>query len=470
MATAPAIDQASKPIPDVDGLPLLGNTLEMARDPAAFFLRGYRDYGPVYRVNVFGRKQYVIAGPEAGKFMNTKAARHGLRSKEFWDEFVEHYGASKTLTQVDGEEHVQLRAIMRDGFSRKAMAGRYHELTAIADESIANRWLGKDKVPVVEAWQYMIVQMLGEVMTGKAPMDYVRDIRVNILYILNVLVTGVRPRFFLKFPEFKRASARNDELGREMVEEFLAHADAGTLPDNLLGDIIRAHKEHPDLVQERDLRVLLTGPYVAGLDTVANTLGAAVYGILKTPGVLEKVHAEADALFAKGMVTEADVLGMSYTQNSLKEAMRLWPIAVAQMRTTNHDLEFEGYTIPADEKIFIGTSVPHFMEEFFPDPYKFDPDRYDERQHLKPGAYAPFGRGTHTCLGQSLAEVLMGICTARLFHRLDLALESPDYVLKTKSAPTPGPAMSFKVKVLGERRPAAKLAPEVIEEKTGEAA
>ena len=464
MATAPAIDSASKPIPDAGGLPFIGNTLEMARDPAAFFVRCYRDYGPVYRVNVFGRKQYVIAGPEAGKFMNSKKARLGLRSKEFWDDFVKHYGASKTLTQVDGEEHVQLRAIMRDGFSRKAMAGRYHELAAIADESIGKRWPAGETVPVVENLQYMIVQMLGEVMTGNAPMEYVRDIRVNILYILNVLVTGVRPGFFLKFPEFRKASKRVDELGRDMVEEFLAHADAGTLPDNLLGDIIRAHKEHPDLVQERDLRVLLTGPYVAGLDTVANTLAAAVYGILKTPGVLAKVQAEADALFAKDTVTEADVLGLDYIQNCLKEAMRLWPIAVAQMRTTNHDLEFEGYTIPANEKIFIGTSVPHFMEEFFPDPMAFDPSRYDRREHLKPGAYAPFGRGTHTCLGQSLAEVLMGICTARLFHRLDLALESPDYVLKTKSAPTPGPAMSFSVKVLGERRPPKVHTPEHKEE------
>ena len=464
MASAAKIEPQGKPIPDVGGLPLIGNTVEMARDPAAFFARCYRDYGPVYRVNVFGKKSYVIAGPEAGKFMNSKAARLGLRSKEFWDDFVKHFGASKTLTQIDGEEHKQLRAIMRDGFSRGAMAGRYHELSAIADDSIGKRWPTGESVPVVEAWQYMIVQMLGEVMTGNAPMEYVRDIRVNILYILNVLVTGVRPGFFLKFPEFKKASERVDELGRGMVEEFLAHADAGTLPDNLLGDIIRAHKEHPDLIQERDLGLLLTGPYVAGLDTVANTLGAVVYGVLKTPGVLEKVQAEADALFAKDTVTEADVLGLDYIQACLKEAMRLWPIAVAQMRTTNHDLEFEGFTIPANEKIFIGTSVPHFMEEYFPDPMKFDPQRYDRREHLKPGAYAPFGRGTHSCLGQSLAEVLMGICTARLFHRLNLELESPDYVLKTKSAPTPGPAMSFKVKVLGERKPPNTLKAEVIED------
>ena len=45
----------------------------------------------------------------------------------------------------------------------------------------------------------------------------------------------------------------------------------------------------------------------------------------------------------------------------------------------------------------------------------------------------------------------MAVAMARVFHRYDLALEHPDYVLKTKTAPTPGPANSFKVKITGER-------------------
>ena len=460
------IETKPKKIPAVKGIPLVGNTMEMAKDPAAFFLRAYREYGPVYRVNVFGRKQYVIAGTEAAKLMSTKKGRDGLRSKEFWQDFVDHYGASKTLTQIDGEEHRKMRGIMRKGFSREAAAGKYHQLTDIADKSIVRDWKTGESVPVVEAFQYMIVQMIGEMMTGEAPLEYVKDIRTNILFLLNVLVTRVRPKVFLKSPKFKKASKRMDELGEKMVAQFQAYADSGELPDNLLGDVFQAHIDDPEFVQARDLGVLLTGPYVAGLDTVANTVAATTYGILKTPGVLEKVQAEADALYAKDTVTEADIRGLDYIQGCLKEGMRLWPIAVAQMRTTNHDIEFEGHIIPKDEMIFIGTSVPHFMEEYFPNPTKFDPERFNDerREHMKPGVYAPFGRGPHSCLGQNLAEVLMGVLMARLFHRLNLSLDPPDYVLKTKTAPTPGPAMSFAVKVVGERNPAKQLIPEVLED------
>jgi len=459
------LESEDKDIPAVKGIPFIGNTVEMAKDPAAFFVRAYRDYGPVYQVNVFGRKQYVIAGVEAAKLMSTKKGREGLRSKEFWDDFVEHYGASKTLTQIDGEDHRRMRGIMRKGFSREAAAGQYHELTHIADKSIVRDWKQGETIPVIEAYQYMIVQMIGEMMSGEAPLEYVKDIRTNILFLLNVLVARVRPKFYLKSPKFKKASKRVEELGDKMVAQFKAYAETGDLPDNLLGDVYQAHIDDPEFVQARDLSVLLTGPYVAGLDTVANTVAAATYGILKTPGVLEKVQAEADALYAKDTITEADIRGLNYIQGCLKEAMRIWPIAVAQMRTTNHDLEFEGHVIPKDELIFIGTSVPHFMEEYFPDPFKFDPERFNDerREHMKPGVYAPFGRGPHSCLGQNLAEVLMGVIMARVFYRLDLSLDPVDYTLKTKSAPTPGPAMSFSIKVVGERHPAKTHTPELLE-------
>src|SRR3546814_12017108 len=62
-------------------------------------------------------------------------------------------------------------------------------------------------------------------------------------------------------------------------------------------------------------------------------------------------------------------------------------------------------------------------------------------EHMQPGVYSPYGRGPHTCLGKSLAEIQIALSMARLFYKLDLELESPNYVLKTKTAPTPGPAM-----------------------------
>src|SRR3546814_1238865 len=99
-----------------------------------------------------------------------------------------------------------------------------------------------------------------------------------------------------------------------------------------------AHIETPDVMPASDLIVSLTGPYVAGLDTVANTTAAITYTVLKHPEVLKRVHEEVDALFASGTIDEEDLLKrIPSLQGAIMETMRLYPIAVAQMRTATKD-------------------------------------------------------------------------------------------------------------------------------------
>jgi cytochrome P450 len=161
-----------------------------------------------------------------------------------------------------------------------------------------------------------------------------------------------------------------------------------------------------------------------------------------------------DALFAAGEMDEEDLLKKLPALNgAIMETMRLYPIAVAQMRAATKDFVFEGHQIYEGEMIYVGTSVPHFMDEYWPDARTFDIDRFQKprAEHLQPGVYSPYGRGPHTCLGKSLAEVQMALSMARVFHKLELELTPPGYVLKTKTAPTPGPAMDFKVRVKAYR-------------------
>ena len=446
---------ALRETPVVPGLPFIGSLLGLAKDPAQFFVDCYRTYGPVCRLSVLGEKYVLMAGIEAANFLGTREGKESLRSKEFWQGLVNEYGATKILTGEDGESHKQLRDIMRNGYSKESIKGRYNELVAITDGAMKRDWpVGKD-IPVVEAMQYMVVDQLGTILTGAAPLEYVKDIRTTILYILNVLVTRQRPKILLKRPQYKKAKARVFELGEQMIAN--AKARYGKIkPEerNLIDDVYAAHVEQPEVMPENNLIVTLTGPYVAGLDTVANTTAAIVYTVLKHPEVKARVLAEVDALFAEGDVDEDGLLKkLPSLQGAIMETMRLYPIAVAQMRTATKDFVFEGHQIKEGEMIYIGTSVPHFMDEYYPEARKFDIDRYQKprAEHLKAGAYSPYGRGPHTCLGKSLAEVQIALSMARLFYKLDLELESPNYVMKTKTAPTPGPAMDFKVRVKGLR-------------------
>lgn len=455
----PSLSNTPRP-PLVRGLPLLGSTLEMAADPARFFARCYREYGQAFRVRVFGNELTVIAGAEAANFMSTREGREALRSREAWEPLQKEFGSSKLLTALDGELHIRLRTVMRRGFSRESIRGRYQEVLNITRTALLRDWQVGSKVPVVQAMQYLVVEQLGQILTGQTPREYVKDIRTTILYILNVLVTRQRPKFLMKLPEYKRAKARMIELGRQMVRDYQDRIARGEKTADefktLIDDVMETHQRDPDLIPAGDLVMLMTAPYVAGLDTVANTTSAVVYTVLKHPEVLARVQAEVDALFARGPVNEETFMDdLPALNGAIMETMRMYPIAVAQIRTANKDFVFGGHLIREGEMIYLGTSVPHFQNEFYPDADKFDIDRYarPRAEHLQQGAYSPFGRGPHTCLGKSLAEVLLAMTMAEVFYNFDLELPSPDYVLKTKTAPTPGPAMSFKVKVKGRRKP-----------------
>ncbi len=446
---------AAKQTPHVPGLPWFGSLKGMATDPAQFFVDCYRKYGPVFEITLLGKTYKVIAGAEAALFMGTREGKDCLRSKEFWEGLVKEFGATRSLPGSDGEEHRQLREVLRHGYSKESIQGRYNDLIRITDGSIERDWKAGSTVPVVQAMQFMVTDQLGTILTGNAPLEYVADLRTTILNILNVLITRQRPKFYLWNPQYQRAKRRVFELGEKMKAEYFANPDARSEKQrNLIDDIMQANRENPYIMPDNNLRLHLVAPYVAGLDTVANTTAAISYTVLKHPEVLRRVQEEVDALFAEGDIEEAGLLKrLPVLNGAIMETMRLYPIAVAQMRCANKDFVFEGHQFKEGELLYIGTSVPHFMEEYFPNPGEFDIDRYSKEraEQKKPGAYSPYGRGPHTCLGKSLAEIQLALSMARLFYRLDLELISPDYELKTKTAPTPGPAMSYKLRVKGYR-------------------
>ena len=445
-----------KDIPKVKEWPLIGSLIGMATDPARFFYNNYRKYGPCYRMTLLGKRYTVLAGPEAVALMSSKAGKDCLRSKEFWQGLIDEFNATRSLPGSDGEEHKELREILRRGYSKESIKGRYDKLIEITDDAIERDWKPGEKVPVVQAFQFMVTDQLGIMITGEAPLEYMFDIRTTILYILNCLVTRQRPKFMLLNPAYKKAKKRVFELGDKIKADYLAGKRAGGGAHTIVDDIMEANAGNNAAMPDGNLRMHLVAPYIAGLDTVANTLGDCIYTVLKHRDAYDRIIKEIDEYFASGPVEEQGLLKqLPLLNGAIMETMRMIPVGVALMRTASQDFVFEGHQIREGEMLYMGICVPHYMEEYYPNPEKFDIDRYgpDRNEHKQSVSYSPYGRGPHTCLGKSLAEVQLLLTMARIFYKLDMSLESPDYVLKTKTAPTPGPSMSFKIKVNGYRTP-----------------
>lgn len=454
MTTETSDNIPAKEPPRIKEWPLVGSMPGMMDDPLQHFYRCFQEYGPVYKMSLLGRQYKVICGEYSAQFMSSREGRDALTSKEFWDGLHQEFGATDSLPYLDGKAHDDLRQILRHGYSRESIKGRYNDLSDITDEAITRDWQSGTSVPVLETFQYMMADQLGTMITGNSPHEYIADIRLTILYILNCLITKYRPKFFMLDPRYKKAKQRVLDLGEQMKQEWLNREEEPETK-TLVDFIMEANRDQPDVIPDSNLLLQLTAPYVAGLDTVANTLAACAYAILKHPEVKRRVTEEADAYFdtdepivEKGFLKKFPVINAT-----ILETMRMYPIAVALGRTAAEDFEVAGYQINKGDQLYMANPVSHFQEEYFPDPYTFDIDRHlpPREEYKQPGVFSPFGRGPHTCLGKTFAEIQLVISIARLFYKVDMDLPYPGYELETKAAPTPGPSMKFKVKVNSQR-------------------
>jgi len=187
----------------------------------------------------------------------------------------------------------------------------------------------------------------------------------------------------------------------------------------------------PDFLSERELQVAALTPYIGGIEVLASTVAFLLYALLSHPPVLARVQAEVDAVFAAGGPTAQSLRQMEQLSHAMLETMRLYPVASLFQGTVVQPFVFAGYRVEPGQPISICSVVPHFLPELYPDPTRFDIDRYgaERQEHRRPGAFAPYGLGPHTCLGAGQAEVLIMLTAATLLHSVSLELDPPDAVL-----------------------------------------
>ena len=434
------------------GVPLLGNALQMARDPGNFFYQAYRDYGPIFQTNVTGNKWLAMAGPECAKLMGSAEGKVCLRSQEVWGGLKTEYGSQNLLVAEDGDLHKRLRKAFQPSFAKGALRGHYDDFIRVTDEEIDRRWESGTEVPVIWAFQRMASHQLGFLSNDHVPDGYEEHIRLAIRNMIMVRAIKIWPTIMAHTPGYKRSRAIFHGIGQQLIDRYHERkANNFEGRRTLIDDVMEIHEQDPELIPASDIIQIVTSPYVAGLDTIANTVGSMLYEVLVQPDVLKRIQQEVDTLFERGDVGEADMTPrvLPTLFSAMLETLRLHPIAPLAMRTANKDFEFEGVQIKEGQMLYMGYTVCHYMEEFFPEPMRFNVDR-PAAEYKQAGAFTPYSRGPHTCLGKTLAEVQMMMTMARLFYRLDMSLPE-GYVLKKQTFPTPGPNKHFKVIVNGRR-------------------
>ena len=433
-----------KEIPVVPGIPLLGNALAMSKGMVAFLARNYKEYGPIFRIRGLRRRFICLVGPEANELLASRDTEF-FRSLEPMANLHLMMGSSRSVLTMDGIDHVTTRRVQAKGYATRVANERFEEVIDVARREIATWPVGKP-IDAVKAFQNIIAEQMGRIMVGHSPRGYTADLHTTLKGLL--LSATVFPAI-MKFPRFRRARAR----ALELAGKVLAHkkqCPVHSKPD-FLDLMLELREADPQLVPETNLNLTAIAPFLTGLDTTSYTCSFMLYQVLKSPELMQRMTEEADDFFERGL--EPRQKGLEVSRRAAMETLRLYPVSPAVLRTVSNSFEFAGHKVPAGAQVMVGTAVGHVLEEFFPDPERFDVDRFtiERGEHRRNrGVYVPFGAGSHRCLGSGLVPLQMALTVATVLRETELEPFEKNHELRVRSLPTMRP-VGMKMRILRRR-------------------
>ena len=410
----------------------------------------FREHGPVVRMPFRMRKAPVVAllGAETNQWLN-RYGRFYVRSKDYIQDLERAFGATRTLPGLDGAEHYKMRKSLTGAYSRASLARRLPELVHHCRASL-KQWNEGDVFVASPSFKNHISRQISHLMIGVDCGDYVDELLEYEHRALTTTVTGLLPKFMMKTPRMRRYRKRIRQLQDAITSSHTPAQRKGKPPD-LADAILELHKNDPLFLPETDI----TFPFVASMVAsiyLGSGVAFAVYSMARRPELYEQVHQEAEALFGNGRQPEAEEFNLEsidVTHRLCLESARVYPVIPWQLRTVMNECVVSGFQIPPKTHLLVCQTATHYDEKHFKDPLEFDIDRYlpDRAEHTAPGAYAPWGLGTHTCLGNRWVELQMAVNVLLVAYHLKLEVTPTNYKMRMNPFPTSSPDKKLKFRV-----------------------
>ena len=352
--------------------------------------------------------------------------------------------------------HMRQRRIAAPAFHRQRIAAYGAEIVASA-VGACERLVAGQRFDIAAGSMELSLEIVARTLFDTEVDADIRSINDEVNAIMeqyNFIVGFPMLERFLHLPipqlrAFRRSKARLDAVVDRIIGEHraaMAQAEAdGSEGDrgDLLWMLLSSRDELLDedgqptgkyvTMDDAQVRDEVLTIFLAGYETVANGLTWTWYLLSQHPDVEARLHAELDAVLGVGdarrLPTLEDYGALKYTEMVFAEAMRLYPPAWAMGRMSTKPVTLGPYRIPPGAHFFMSQYMMGRVEEYFPDPLKFEPERFTaEAKAARPKfAYFPFGGGSRQCIGESFAwmEGVFSIATLAQRWRFVYADSTP---------------------------------------------
>ncbi|XP_062171338.1 abscisic acid 8'-hydroxylase 2 [Alnus glutinosa] len=393
------------------GWPYIGETLKLyTENPNSFFANRQKRYGDIFKTHILGCPCVMISSPEAARIVLVSGAH---LFKPTYPPSKEKMIGPEAIFFHQGAYHSRLKKLVQASFLPSAIRGSVPEI-----EHIVLKFLPTWKNCTINTLQEMKRYAFDVAMISA--LGNKQDLEIEgIKSLYQCLEKGYNsmPLDLPGTPFRKAMKARKllNETLRRLIEK---RRESGRHGGGLLGVLLGATDQKlTDQLTDSQIADNLIGVIFAAHDTTASVLTWVLKYLHDNGNLLDAVTMEQEGIQRKlfeenrGLTWE-DTRRMPLTGRVILETLRSASILSFTFREAVQDVEFEGYFIPKGWKVLPLFRTIHHSAEFFPQPEKFDPSRFEVPP--RPNTYMPFGNGVHACPGSELAKLEMLI----LLHHL----------------------------------------------------
>jgi cytochrome P450 len=395
-------------------------------DPLAFGVGIARQFGNIAHYNVGPLHVYQLNHPDLVRQILVerpeKFHKPGLVKRAF------RPFAGEGLFTSDGTLWKQQRKLMQPAFHHRQLAA-YAGVMAAHARGMMDAFVDQE---LRDIGADMAKLTLGIVVKSRFGAELPREageITQSMLAVLDA--ANQRMNSALRIPLWvptarnlreRRAVAKLDATLQVLIRTRRASSESS---DDLLSVLLAAVDEESGArMSEQQLRDEMMTLFLAGHETTASALTWTWYLLSRHPAVEVKLLEELHRVLGGRAPSVNDLPKLPYSEMVIREALRLYPPAPGIAREPVVDVTIGGYDVPKGSLIVVNTYAIQRDDRFFPDPERYDPERFAPgwEERIPRYAYLPFGGGRRLCIGNGFAmmEARLILATVAQHYRLSL--------------------------------------------------
>ena len=404
-------------------LPIFGHMLSFGKNPFQYMMTLRNTLGEIGEFRMFHQKMVLMTGPEANEAF-FRAADAQLDQSQAYKIMTPIFGKGVVFDAPPHKKDQQLKMLMpvlRD----KPMRGYAQVIVQEVEQMVAD-WGDSGEIDILEFMKELTIYTSSHCLLGD---EFRYELNEEFAKIYHDLEKGVNPLAFvfpyLPLPVFRRRDKARVRL-QELVTGIIAkRAQKTEKSEDAFQLLIESKYDDGSHLSAHEITGMLIGTIFAGHHTTAGTAAWTLLELARRPEQLNLVLKELDAHFGvDGEVTFQSLREIPALESTIKEVLRLHPPLIFLIRKVMKDFHFKGYTVKAGKYVCASPRVSHRIADVFPDPEKFDPDRYSEarQEDAKPFSWIAFGGGKHKCTGNAFAMLQLKAIFSILLRRYTFEL------------------------------------------------